>query len=121
MPGTPNGERSAIVIGAGPGIGRSVALRFAREGLPVAVLARSRATVDAALSAPADSGGVRALAELLAGEYETPGIHVVTVTVAGAVAPGTAFDPDEIAEEYWRLHVQPQDAWEHEILYTARR
>ena len=37
----------AIVIGAGPGIGTSVARRFAREGLPVAVLARSRATVDA--------------------------------------------------------------------------
>ena len=39
----------AIVIGAGPGIGTSVAERFAREGLPVSVLARSRPTVDAAL------------------------------------------------------------------------
>ena len=39
-----------IVIGAGPGIGLSVAKRFAREGLPVGVIARSRATVDAALS-----------------------------------------------------------------------
>ena len=42
----------AIVIGAGPGIGTSVAQRFAREGLPVAVLARSRATVDTALACP---------------------------------------------------------------------
>ena len=41
----------AIVIGAGPGIGTSVAQRLAREGLAVAVLARSRRTVDAALAA----------------------------------------------------------------------
>jgi NAD(P)-dependent dehydrogenase (short-subunit alcohol dehydrogenase family) len=40
----------AIVIGAGPGIGTSVARRLAREGLPVAVLARSQTTVDAALA-----------------------------------------------------------------------
>jgi NAD(P)-dependent dehydrogenase (short-subunit alcohol dehydrogenase family) len=30
----------AVIIGAGPGIGRSVARRFAREGLPVALVAR---------------------------------------------------------------------------------
>jgi NAD(P)-dependent dehydrogenase (short-subunit alcohol dehydrogenase family) len=40
----------AIVIGAGPGIGTAVARRLAREGLPVAVLARSASTVDAALA-----------------------------------------------------------------------
>src|SRR5687767_13244635 len=40
-----------IVIGAGPGIGVSVARRLAREGLPVGVIARSRATVDHALAA----------------------------------------------------------------------
>jgi hypothetical protein len=37
------------------------------------------------------------------------------VTVTGAVAPGTAFDPDDIAERYWRLHLQPPEAWEHEV------
>ena len=41
----------AIVIGAGPGIGTSVARRLAREGLAVTVLARSQGTVDAALAA----------------------------------------------------------------------
>jgi NAD(P)-dependent dehydrogenase (short-subunit alcohol dehydrogenase family) len=51
--------------------------------------------------------GVRALTELLARAYEPAGVHVATVTVAGAVAPGTAFDPDDIAEEYWRLHARP--------------
>ena len=213
----------AIVIGAGPGIGTSVAQRLAREGLPVAVLARSRATVDAALASLAGIGsdtvgvtadvtdehalraaldevvdrlgvpevlvynaaliqsdvlgeltaaqhldawavnvvgaitavahlapgmaragrgtilltggmpepvpemtslslgkaGVRALAQLLARAYEPSGVHVATVTVGGAVAPGSVFDPDEIAEHYWRLHTQPRGAWEREVLYSG--
>ena len=213
----------AIVIGAGPGIGTSVAQRLAGEGLPVGVLARSPATVDAALAALADVGtepvgvtadvtdepalhaaldevvgrlgvpdvlvynaaliqsdvlgeltaqqhlaawavnvggaisavahlgpamaragrgtilltggmpepvpdvtslslgkaGVRALAQLAARAYEPSGVHVATVTVAGAVAPGSAFDPDEIAEQYWRLHIQPPGAWEREVLYSG--
>ena len=46
----------AIVIGAGPGIGTSVARRFAREGLAVGVLARSPGTVGAALAALAGLG-----------------------------------------------------------------
>jgi len=50
MPGT-------FVIGAGPGIGQAVARRFAREGSAVAVLARSRATVDAAVAAVEGAGG----------------------------------------------------------------
>jgi NAD(P)-dependent dehydrogenase (short-subunit alcohol dehydrogenase family) len=213
----------AIVIGAGPGIGTSVARRFARAGLPVSVLARSPATVDGALAALADApagtlgltadvtdeaalraaldeavarfgvpdvlvynaaliqhdrvgdlsaaqhleawavnvvgaitavahlgpameragrgtilltggmpeplpdvtslslgkAGVRALAELLARAYEPAGVHVATVTVAGTVAPGSAFDADEIAEEYWRLHTQPAGAWERVVLYAG--
>ena len=64
--------------------------------------------------------GVRALTELLARAYEPAGVHVATVTVAGAVAPGTAFDPDEIAEEYWRLHAQPAGSWERQVLYSGR-
>jgi hypothetical protein len=48
-------------------------------------------------------------------------VHVATVTVAGAVEPGTAFDPDGIADEYWRLHEQAPDAWEREVLYEGRR
>jgi NAD(P)-dependent dehydrogenase (short-subunit alcohol dehydrogenase family) len=59
--------------------------------------------------------GVRALTTLLASEYGPAGVHVATVTVGGAVAPGGPYDPDQIAEHYWRLHTQPPSAWEHEV------
>jgi NAD(P)-dependent dehydrogenase (short-subunit alcohol dehydrogenase family) len=62
---------------------------------------------------------VRALTTLLASEYGPAGIHVATVTVGGAVAPGSQFDPDLIAEEYWRLHAQRPEAWEHEVAFTG--
>jgi short-subunit dehydrogenase len=63
--------------------------------------------------------GVRALTALLASEYGPAGIHVATVTVGGAVAPGGPFDPDRIAEEYWRLHTQRPAAWEYEVAITG--
>jgi NAD(P)-dependent dehydrogenase (short-subunit alcohol dehydrogenase family) len=210
-----------VVVGAGPGIGLSVARRFAREGLPVAVLARTGMTAEASAEALAPCGvkvvalttdsaddtslrealdqavaelgtpdvvvynaaiiradspgelsvrahqeswavnvigalntaahiapkmaergggsiiitggmpepkpdhvslslgkaGVRALVTLLDKEYGPSGVHVATVTVGGAVAPGTAYDPDDIAEQYWRLHTQPREEWEREISF----
>lgn len=214
----------AVVIGAGPGIGRSVARRFAAEGMPVALVARTSGSLDAAaeavtplgvpvvgltadcgdaeelraaLDAAADAfgtpdvvvynaaiirpdapgeltvreherawsvnvvgalnaaahtaprmaergggtfvvtggmpapkaayvslslgkAGVRTLVELLHEEYGPRGIHVASVTVAGPVAPGTDFDPDDIAEHYWHLHRQPRPAWQREILHDGR-
>ncbi|MFF0728514.1 SDR family NAD(P)-dependent oxidoreductase [Streptomyces sp. NPDC004134] len=219
----------AVVIGAGPGIGAAVARRFAREGLPVALVARSERTLapiaaavaaagagvapgsgvlplaadvtdEAALRSALDTAtarfgvpgavvynaalvraealgelsqsalldawavnvggaltaaahlapamvrrgggsflltggmpepkapyvslslgksGVRTLARLLDLEYGPGGVHVATVTVDGAVAPGTDFDPDLIAEHYWRLHTQPRSRWEHDVAYTG--
>ena len=213
----------AIIIGAGPGIGLSVARRFAREDPLIGVIARSQATVDAAFAVLADAGaqptgvtadaadesglraaldelvarigvpaalvynaariqadaigdlstgehleawavnvvgaitaaahllprmakagggsylitggmptplpgvtslslgkaGVRALAQLLASQWEPAGIHVATVTVGGHVVPGSTIDPDDIAEHYWRLHSQPPGAWDTEFLFSG--
>jgi len=50
----------AIVIGAGPGIGISVARRLAREGLPVTAIARSAGTVRAATDAVPGAVGITA-------------------------------------------------------------
>jgi NAD(P)-dependent dehydrogenase (short-subunit alcohol dehydrogenase family) len=214
----------AVVIGAGPGIGQAVARRFAKEGLPVGVIARTEATATAAAEAvgrigpravarTADStdetalrialdaiadelgppdvvvynaalirpdtpgelsarahldawavnvvgaltaaahvapamasrgsgtflvtsgmpepkreyvslslgkAGVRTLVALLDQEYGPSGVHVASVTVDGPVAPGTAFDPEHIAEHYWRLHTQPRHAWQQEIVHDGR-
>jgi NADP-dependent 3-hydroxy acid dehydrogenase YdfG len=63
--------------------------------------------------------GVRALTRLLATQYGPAGVHVATVTVGGTVAPGTAFDPDDIAEHYWRLHTQARQDWEREVLLSG--
>ncbi|NEA30816.1 SDR family NAD(P)-dependent oxidoreductase [Streptomyces sp. SID13031] len=63
--------------------------------------------------------GVRALVGLLDQTYGADGLHAATVTVYGAVAPGTAFDPDAIAEQYWALHQQLRADWKQEVHYTG--
>ncbi|NUS58230.1 MAG: SDR family NAD(P)-dependent oxidoreductase [Streptomycetaceae bacterium] len=214
----------AVIIGAGPGIGRSVARRFVAEGMAVALISRTQASLDAAAEAVtplgvpvvrlrADSAdetelrgaldlaaeafgppeavvynaavirpdapgeltvrghqqawavnvvgaltaaahtaplmarhgggtfiitggmpepkpgyvslslgkaGVRTLVDLLDQEYGPGGVHFASVTVAGPVAPGTGFDPDDIAEHYWRLHTQQRSAWQREVLHDGR-
>ena len=214
----------AVIIGSGVGIGRSVALRFARESMPIALVARRTATVEAVaqsvrqlgvpvlplvadcadetalvsaldqataelgvpdvvvynaaiiqadtageLSAQAQldawavnvvgaltaaarvapamaqrgsgsfivtggmpepkreyvslslgKAGVRTLVDLLDMEYGSAGVHVASVSVDGPVAPGTAFDPHDIAEHYWMLHTQPRSRWQKEVLHTDR-
>ena len=61
---------------------------------------------------------LRSLAELLGHEFGPKGLHVATVTVTGGpVAPGGPWDPDEIAEHYWRLHLQKPADWEYELLH----
>lgn len=75
--------------------------------------------------------GLRALAQSMARELGPKGIHVAQIIVDGAI--DTAFirdnfpqryalkardgilDPEAIAESYWQLHVQPRNAWTHEM------
>lgn len=90
---------TAVVIGAGPGIGRAVAARLAKEGLPVAVIARSAATVEAvAASLPgralpltadvADEAGLRAALDVAAAELGPPSVVVHNAAVIRADAVG---------------------------------
>ena len=57
---------------------------------------------------------LRNLTFSLADELAGAGIHAATVTICGTIEPGTAFDPDLIADAFWQLHAQPRDAWERE-------
>jgi short-subunit dehydrogenase len=74
---------------------------------------------------------LRALAQSQARELGPRGIHVAHVVIDGAI--DTAFirenfperyalkdqegilNPDHIADSYWMLHIQPRDAWTHEL------
>jgi len=70
--------------------------------------------------------GLRALAQSMAREFGPQGIHVAHVVIDGPVdtprvrglMPNRPVDtllaPDEIAETYWQLHIQPASAWTHE-------
>ncbi len=61
--------------------------------------------------------GIRSLALTLNQELSDQGIHVATITICGQVKPGTHFDPDAIAAEYWRMHGQPAGSFEAEFVY----
>lgn len=61
MTGTPLAGRLAVVTGAGRGIGRSIALRFARAGADLAICARSTDGIAATREA-AEGHGARCLA-----------------------------------------------------------
>ncbi len=63
--------------------------------------------------------GVRNLAFSLHADLKDRGIHAATVTICGPVAPGTAFDPERIADAYWALHVQPAGAFERELQFRG--
>lgn len=73
--------------------------------------------VSAYTSLSLGKAGVRTLVTLLDQQYGAAGIHAASVTVTGGVAPGSAWDPDEIAEHYWCLHTQAPGQWEHEVLH----
>ncbi len=61
--------------------------------------------------------GVRSLALTLNRELSPKGVHVGTVTIAGAIAPATPFAPDKIAEAYWSfVHTGGMEA---ELVYRG--
>lgn len=62
---------------------------------------------------------LRNLTGSLAQELTPHGIKVATVTIAGGVQPGTAFDPDRIADEYWTLHTSAPSRDEWEVVFRG--
>jgi NAD(P)-dependent dehydrogenase (short-subunit alcohol dehydrogenase family) len=70
-------------------------------------------------SLTAGKSALRGLSFVLASELEPDNIHVSTITIAGMVAAGTSFDPEAIAEHYWRLHTQSKTEWTSEFVYSG--
>lgn len=63
--------------------------------------------------------GIRALAMMLAQELAPHNVRVGTVTIAGEVAPGTAFAPEMIAGAFLDLHRGRPDPATAEIIFDG--
>ena len=75
--------------------------------------------VPALASLSMGKAALRSAQTLVAAGVREDGIHAATVTIAGAVKPGTDFDPDSIAELFWTAHTDPRDAWQTEYRFTG--
>ena len=96
---------------------------------PRDVLARHRDEGFAAFASA--KHGLRALAQSMARELGPQGIHVAHTIIDGAIdtawiaenfpdryalkAQDGILNPEHIADAYWALHIQPRDAWTHEL------
>ena len=99
----------AVVIGAGPGIGAAVARRFAREGMPIALIGRNpgklaemeeaTAPVLRLAADAADETALRGALDAAAAEFGVPDAVVYNAALVR---------PDRIGELSAREHL---DAW----------
>jgi short-subunit dehydrogenase len=63
--------------------------------------------------------GVRTAVALMHPELKADGVHAVSTRISGAIAPGTALDPDAIANVYWDMHNRPSGEWTDEIVISG--
>jgi short-subunit dehydrogenase len=61
---------------------------------------------------------LRSAATMLGADLEPDGIRVATLTIAGQIVGGTAFDPENIATRYWEV-VQSDGPWQAEFRFTG--
>ncbi|MET1416721.1 SDR family NAD(P)-dependent oxidoreductase [Roseibium sp. HPY-6] len=60
---------------------------------------------------------LRSLAISLFKELSPKGVHVAVLAICGIVEPGGPFDPEEIANEYWRVATNPTGLADREIVF----
>jgi short-subunit dehydrogenase len=61
---------------------------------------------------------LRSAATMLGADLEADGIRVATLTIAGQIVAGTAFDPEKIAARYWEV-VHSDGPWQAEFRFTG--
>ncbi len=61
---------------------------------------------------------LRSAATMLGADLGPDGIRVATLTIAGQIVAGTAFDPEHIALRYWEV-VHSDDPWQAEFSFTG--
>jgi NAD(P)-dependent dehydrogenase (short-subunit alcohol dehydrogenase family) len=75
--------------------------------------------VPALASLSMGKAALRSAQALIAAGVREDRIHAATVTIAGAVKPGTDFDPDAIAELFRTAHTDSEDAWQTDYRFTG--
>lgn len=114
--------------------GREAAKRMSPRGRGTIIFTGATASLRGSAGFSAFSGAkfaLRALAQSMARELGAKGIHVAHSIIDGAIDTAWiaenfpnryAFkdqegllDPEAIAEAYWQLHLQPRNAWTHEM------
>ena len=75
--------------------------------------------VPAMASLSLGKAALRSAATLIAAGVADDGVHSASVTILGEIAPGTAFDPDTIAEMFWTAHTDSRDQWLTEYRYEG--
>ncbi len=63
---------------------------------------------------------LRSAATMLGADLEPDGIRVATLTIAGQIVAGTAFDPEPIATRYWEI-VHSDRPWQAEFRFTGSK
>lgn len=64
------------------------------------------------------AGTAHALA--LARDAGKSGVHVAVMEVGGHVEKGNGLDPDDIADAYWGLHLEPREAWSNRTSFPSQ-
>ena len=81
-------EDVLVVVAAGPGLGRSVALRFAREGAAVGLVSRASDRLSD-LAAELTAAGARSVATAAADVADEPSLRTAMGTLRGELGPAT--------------------------------
>jgi NAD(P)-dependent dehydrogenase (short-subunit alcohol dehydrogenase family) len=114
--------------------GREAARRMTPRGRGSILFTGATASVRGREGFAAFSGAkhaLRALAQSMSRELGPKGIHVAHTIIDGAIdtqwiaenfpqryalkSEDGILNPEHIAEAYWMLHIQPRDAWTHEL------
>ncbi len=61
---------------------------------------------------------LRSAATMLGADLAPDGIRVATLTIAGQIVAGSAFDPEDIAKRYWEV-VHSDGPWQAEFRFTG--
>src|SRR5260370_632494 len=125
----------ALLVGAGDAIGAAVARRFAAEKFQVCVARRDAAKAQKLIDEAAAAGGSGRAVRVEARELGPKNVHVAHLVIDGGVdseairkrmrarlsdavdslPADSLIQTRSIADAYWSLHVQPRNAWTHEL------